>query len=173
MKVSTDEELLVARCIRRDPEALQTLSSDYGRPVYGFLRTALGRRSELAHPILIDAFVNILRPHSAFNLTEPLLVTVMRSLIKGIQKQIKRKDAEGALEGLHPRLSFLFDSLCQLSWEERVLVLLRDQMEFSYEEMTAITALSRDQIKARLKEGRVHLKNHVRGVLNQKRTHSP
>lgn len=170
LKVSADEELLVARSIKRDPEALQTLSSDYGRPVYGFLRSVLGRRSELAHPILIDAFVSILRSTSAFNLTEPILVTVMRYLIKGIQKQLKRKDAKGPLNGLNPQLNVMFDGLSRLSWEERVLILLRDQMGFSYEEMTAITSRSEDQIRSQLTESRLHLRSHVREVLNRKRT---
>lgn len=172
MKVSAQEELLIASCLKKEPEAIRTFSALYGRPIYGFLKSALGIRAELTHSILIRAMSEYLRTTTAFELKEHILVTLMRSLLRDISRELKRKDSTGSLKEKDPRLTILFESLALLKWQERVLVLLRDQMDFDYEEIASILSLKLEEVKSRIKTARVHFRENIDQLLfKQKSSH--
>lgn len=165
MKISGDEELLLAACLERNRFAIDKLSLMYGVPLFGFLRSALGARAHLAQNFVTESIVEFLRCATPFNLSEPIHVTLARSILQKVEKQLKSKNSEGPLAGLDRKLSVVFDCLSQLSWKERILLLLRDQMEFSLEEMSAVLSLSKMKIRSSLKDARLKLRENLQSAL--------
>ncbi len=168
LTVSTEDQLLATRCSKQDRGALEELSSLYGNSLYGFLRSALGQRSELAHPHLVEAFVETVRRAAALGLKAPLHVTLLRYLLEGLRKNLKQKHAEGPWPGLDRKLSVLFLSLSRLPWEERVLLLLRDQMNCSLEEIEAVLSKPETEIRSQLQRTRLHFREQIHKTLKNK-----
>lgn len=168
MKIPAHEELLLARCARRENDAVKTLIELYGERVYGFIRSALGLRAELVHPLLIKSFSETIQETQPFNMTEPFRVTVMRKLIHGITNQLKNKDSSATEKGMDLQRMIVFEALSRLAWNRRVLLLLRDQMDFDFEEIASILSVPIKQLRAETQETRLEFRKHIEEVLRKK-----
>ncbi len=173
IRIHADEEFLLAGCLQQDLASLEKFTSDYGVPLYSFLQSVLGKRADICRNFLTESMVEFLRSSAAFNLSEPIRVSLVRTLLEKIQKNLQSKDAEGPVPGWDERSSVLFECLCRLSWEDRVLLLLRDQLEFSLEEMESVVSKHKDKIRSGLKEARIKLREHLFKVLHNKTLQEP
>ena len=100
MKISADEELLIARCHEKDPKAVKALAEMYGRPVYGFLRSAFGTRASMTHGLLAEVFTESVLEIDPFQEKVPFLALVMQRLVGEIQHRFKHKESSGTLPGI-------------------------------------------------------------------------
>ena len=164
MSLSSHEQALLTELANRDAEAIRLFSTEYGPPVYGFLISALGFRAGEAKPMMVEAFASLIR-HSKKAATEmPILPCLMRDLLNHLQWKMSDKESEGPFEGAYQELSLIFKALSRLPWEERVLVLLRDQMDLTYPEMSFVLSLSEEELKARLGFAKTNFRNTVSGL---------
>lgn len=170
LRVPAEDELLLDRCLKKDPGALRELVTVHGESLYGFVRSALGRRAVLTHPFLTQCFADLLRDSNAFNLTEPIRVKLAKSFLVQIQKQLKQKHSEGPLPGLNRRLSVLFTCLSQLSWDDRVVILLRDQLGFSLDEMQAVLSKTEQETRLQIQEARIRFREQLQSILKNKKS---
>lgn len=167
MNVPAEDRALSARLARNDSGALEEFISLHGGSLYGFLRSALGQRAAFAYSFLAAAFAQTVRSTSS-DLKEPLRVILTRSLLSRIQKNLKPKHAEGPLPGAERRISVLFLSLACLPWEERILLLLRDQADYSMEELQAVFSKTESEIRGRLQKARLHFREALKKTLKDK-----
>lgn len=169
MKIPSHEELLLVRCRRFETEAIKTLEDLYGRRVYGLLRSILGTRSASAHNLMISAFSDTIRENVPFNMEEPFLVTAVRKLIAGLPSQVKNLDLSASWPGLDRQRALVFEALSALPWRERVLLLLRDQMDFDYDEIASILGRSVKNLKTELQQVRLNFRTLIEKFLMQRK----
>ena len=166
MKIPAHEELLLARCHRQEPEAIQALADLYGKSVYGFIQSILGNQPEAAKRLMLDTFIEAVREIAPFNMEEPFMVTIMRKLISDLGHRFKT-EKEAHLLGLDQRRRMIFSALSKLSWQEKILILLRDQMDFDFDEMEAVLGHSSRILKNQLKEARLHFRDGLDFLLQK------
>ena len=169
MIVPARDEFLLARCLKRERTAIEELVAEHARPIYGFFQSALGEKVTLAQPIFVGSFIHLLRKNAHRNLKEPIRVILLRFIIQRIQEKLNFKNAGAPLNNLDFRLSILFESLSRLPWDERILLLFRDQMDLSLEEIGAILSKSQNEIRSRLKDCRLNFRKQLENSMNNKR----
>lgn len=171
-RVSPEEELLFARCLKQEPEAIRELGRRYALPLYGLLQSLCGKKAESLDPLVIEVFADALKSGEPFALQEPLAVTLTRSLLEKIQKKIRRKKISVSTEladSFDPKLRLLFKALSGLSWNQKFLLLLRDQLLLSHEEIAGILTLPKAQVPNRLKEARLLFRKNLQEFLEPKK----
>ncbi len=168
--LSSDHELLLDRCRQKDSAAIQKLVSIYGESFYGFIRCLLGGNANLIDPILTASFIDTLRSSAESNTDEPFRVILLRAALKNAEKNLGQP--REPLLGIDKRLSVLWECLGDLSREEQVVLLLRDQMDCSLDEMQAILSETEHPIRGRLQFARLHFRDLLQNKLNAKDPHS-
>ena len=165
MKITPSEELILAGCNEGSEHALQELSEKIAAPVYGFLSSSLGKNAGSAHDLFIEAFICGIRNSLSEN--TPILVKVLSRLIHDISKLPFDKKVLILPENVSIRAQIILRTLSYMSWNDRVLVLLRDQLDLSHEEMSAVLSMNEHVIKMHLTEARIHFRNYLNEVLKK------
>jgi RNA polymerase sigma-70 factor (ECF subfamily) len=189
--MSVAERLLIARLRERDEQAFSEIVRLYGDKVFSLIFRMLGNRQEaedVAQDVFITVFKTIetfrgeakfstwlLRiaanhsknriKHLARRPTEgvdPDDVSQVRSLpdrpAPPVQSQIDAPDK--ILEGAQTN-ALIQQAIADLDEDQRLLVVLRDVEELSYEEIGEITGLPEGTIKSRLHRARMAIKEWV------------
>ena len=189
--MSVAERLLIARLRERDEQAFSEIVRLYGDKVFSLIFRMLGNRQEaedVAQDVFITVFKTIetfrgeakfstwlLRiaanhsknriKHLARRPTEgvdPDDVSQVRSLpdrpAPPVQSQIDAPDK--ILEGAQTN-ALIQQAIADLDEDQRLLVVLRDVEELSYDEIGEITGLPEGTIKSRLHRARMAIKEWV------------
>jgi len=189
--MSLRESRLIRRLKDRDERAFREMVEEYGDRVYGLTYRMLGNREEaedLAQEVFITIFKSIesFRGDSKFS-TWLYRVTAnhCKNRIKYLARRHDRDRAElserveavsaagGSLAA--PRVvvrpdvqvegaeieQVLQEAIAELDEEQRILVILRDVEDLSYEEICAITDLPEGTVKSRLHRARMALRKKV------------
>lgn len=164
--LSSDHELLLSRCRQKDVAAVQTLVSLYGENLYGFIRGALGGKTELVSSLLTGTFVRALYASENIPVDESFKVVLLRTALDGMKK--KSDAPREPIAGLDKRFSVLSECLGRLFWDERILLLLRDQMDCSMDEMHAILSENDPTIRASLQQARLHFREQLQSLMDAK-----
>jgi RNA polymerase sigma-70 factor, ECF subfamily len=184
-QMSLSERLLVARLVRRDEEAFNEVVRQYGDRVFNLVLRMVGSRAE-AEDIAQEVFVTVFKSIDSFRSEAKLSTWLLRIAANHAKNRIKylarRREhepggsdsADLADEGKAPAQSHIHgpdllleaaetedimqQAIATLEEDQRLLVVLRDVEELSYEEIVEITGLPEGTVKSRLHRARMTLK---------------
>jgi RNA polymerase sigma-70 factor (ECF subfamily) len=184
--MSVAERLLIGRLKQRDEQAFNEIVRQHGDKVFSLVYRMIGNRAE-AEDIAQEVFVTVFKTIDGFRGEAKFSTWLLRIAANQCKNRIKylarrATDPDGLDEGgdvaAAPHGSFVtaridgpdvmmeaaeLDGLMQraiadLDDEQRLLVVLRDVEEMSYQEIGEITALPEGTIKSRLHRARMAIK---------------
>jgi RNA polymerase sigma-70 factor (ECF subfamily) len=189
--MSVAERLLIARLRERDEQAFAEIVRLYGDKVFSLIFRMLGNRQEaedVAQDVFITVFKTIetFRGEAKFS---TWLLRIAANHSKNRIKHLARRPTEGVdpedvsqvrsmpdrpappvqaqidapdkiLEGAQTK-ALIQEAVADLDEDQRLLVVLRDVEELSYEEIGEITGLPEGTIKSRLHRARMAIKEWV------------
>ena len=189
------ERMLIRRLQKRDERAFEEMVRLYQHKVYNLVYRMLGSQEEaedVAQEVFVTVFkaIDSFRGEAKFSTwlyriaanhcknrmkylgrrfhkaTGELNVAAEREM-QDAQPSAMRPHIDGPdaiLEGLELERS-VQAGIAQLDEEHRVLVILRDVEDLSYEEISSITGLELGTVKSRLHRARLQLKDHMAKLL--------
>jgi RNA polymerase sigma-70 factor (ECF subfamily) len=186
--MSLAERLLIARLIERDEQAFGEIVRQYGDKVFSLIYRMLGNRQEaedVAQDVFITVFKTIdsFRGEAKFS---TWLLRIAANHAKNRIKHLARRPTEGAdpedvsqlrqvpdrpappvqaridrpdtvIEAMETE-RLMQEAIANLPEDQRLLVVLRDVEELSYQEIEEITGLAEGTIKSRLHRARMAIK---------------
>lgn len=186
--MSVEERRLIDRLIERDEQAFSEIVKLYGDKVFSLIYRMLGSRQEaedVAQDVFITVFKTIesFRGEAKFS---TWLLRIAANHAKNRIKHLARRPAEGAdpddvsqlrqlpdrpappvqarietpdamLEAMQTE-RLMQEAIANLPEDQRLLVVLRDVEEMSYQEIEEITGLPEGTIKSRLHRARMAIK---------------
>jgi RNA polymerase sigma-70 factor (ECF subfamily) len=192
--MSLTERLFLARLRARDERAFQELVKLQGDRVFSLVFRMVGNRAE-AEDIAQEVFVTVFKSIETFRGESKLSTWLLRIAANHAKNRIKYlarrttdrggldEVAEGAMADLGhatthahveapdalleaaERGSALERAIALLDDDQRLVVVLRDVEELSYEEICEITRLPEGTVKSRLHRARVALKEHMEATV--------
>ncbi len=171
MEIAPEEEFLTARCTLGEPAAFDSLAHIYGARLYGFIRCALPARAQVWENLAVRTLAICLKQLHPFDEKVPLSVLMMKRIVEILDKEAAgtAKDDEASFS-TDPRLAWIRKSIYSLPLEDRYYLLLRDQMDFSQEEMAFILGLSEETVKARLTQVRQKFHQTLHALLSARKS---
>jgi len=193
--MSISERMLLGRLVKRDEEAFNEVVRSYGDRVYNLVLRLVGSPSEaedIAQEVFVTVFKSIESYRGEAKLSTWIL-RIAANHSKNRIKYLARRRTSGqelrdgtdatemADEGTAPAQAH-FDApdvvleaaeterlmqaaIAKLDEEQRLLVILRDVEEMSYDEIVEITGLPEGTVKSRLHRARMALKDMLEGKL--------
>jgi RNA polymerase sigma-70 factor, ECF subfamily len=188
--MSLTERLFLARLRARDERAFQELVHAYGDRVFSLVLRMVGNRAE-AEDIGQEVFVTVFKSIETFRGESRLSTWLLRIAANHAKNRIKylarratdggglqgvpeaaladmgrapaqsHVDAPDALLEAAQRGSALERAIATLDEEHRLLVVLRDVEELSYDEICEVTGLPEGTVKSRLHRARLALKERL------------
>jgi RNA polymerase sigma-70 factor (ECF subfamily) len=188
--MSLAERLLIARLRQRDERAFSEVVRLHGDKVFNLVLRMVGTRAE-AEDIAQEVFVTLWKSIDSFRGESKFTTWLLRIAANHSKNRIKylarratdRNGLDGASEahmadqGKAPvqghidapdaRIeaaeleTVMQQAIATLDEEHRLLVVLRDIEELSYDEIAEITGLPEGTVKSRLHRARVALKEHL------------
>ena len=184
--MSLAERLLIGRLRERDPAAFEEIVRRYGDKVFNLVYRMLGNRHE-AEDITQEVFITVFKTVETFRGEAKFSTWLLRIAANQSKNRIKylsRRPTDGGevddaapaaagtpgpvahaqIEGPDKLLeaaeleSLMQGAIASLDEEHRLLVILRDVEELSYQEIGEITGLPEGTIKSRLHRARMEIK---------------
>jgi len=189
--MSLAERLLIVRLKERDPSAFDEIMRRYGDKVFSLSYRMLGNRHEaedVAQEVFITVFktVDTFRGEAKFS---TWLLRIAANQSKNRIKYLARRptDGTGEVDDAAPSVNggtpgpvahaqidapdtlleaaemeaLMQQAIATLDEEHRLLVILRDVEELSYQEIGEITTLPEGTIKSRLHRARMAIKEYL------------
>ena len=181
------ERLLIRKLRERDEKAFREIVETYGDRVYNLTYRMLGNREE-AEDVSQEVFITVFKSIDSFRGDSKFSTWLYRIAVNHCKNRIKylarrhdrdqseydeealREQAAGAatapnpsprpdkqLEGVELE-QIMQRCIAQLEEEHRLVIVLRDVEDLSYEEICAITNLPTGTVKSRLHRARLALK---------------
>ena len=190
-EMSVAERLLVARLKDRDEEAFNEIVRTHGDKVFSLVYRMIGNRAEaedLAQEVFVTVFktVDSFRGESKFS---TWLLRIAANHCKNRIKYLSRRPTDGAgfdetseehaarvvrappVQGHIEAPDVLFEAaemerimqaaIETLEEDHRLLIVLRDVEELSYDEIGEVTGLAEGTIKSRLHRARMGIKEYL------------
>lgn len=188
--MSIAERLLVARLRERDEDAFSEVVQDYGARVYNLVLRLLGNPAE-AEDVAQEVFVTVFKSIETFRGESRFSTWLLRIAANHSKNRLKylalrvaeEHGEEGPVDaragdGGHRPLQAHIDppdalyeaaelggllerAIGALDEDQRLLVVLRDVEELSYDEIVEITGLPEGTVKSRLHRARVAIKERM------------
>ena len=188
--MSVAERLLIARLKERDERAFNEIVRTHGDKVFSLVYRMIGNRAE-AEDLAQEVFVTVFKTVDGFRGESKFSTWLLRIAANHCKNRIKylsrrRTDATGLDDlaedklfdmGRAPAHSHIdapdvlleaaeLDGIMQkaiglLEEEHRLLIVLRDVEELSYEEIGEVTGLPEGTIKSRLHRARMTIKEYL------------
>jgi RNA polymerase sigma-70 factor (ECF subfamily) len=188
--MSLAERLLIARLRQRDEAAFNEVVRQHGDKVFNLVLRMVGTRAE-AEDIAQEVFVTVFKSIDSFRGESKFTTWLLRIAANHSKNRIKylarrstdKNGLDGASEehladqGKAPMQAhidapdalleaaeletMMQEAIATLDEEHRLLVVLRDIEELSYDEIAEITGLPEGTVKSRLHRARVALKEHL------------
>lgn len=181
------ERLLIRKLRERDEKAFREVVEEYSDRIYNLTYRMLGNREE-AEDVSQEVFITVFKSIDSFRGDSKFSTWLYRIAVNHCKNRIKylsrrhdrdqseydeellREQAAGAatapnpaprpdkqLEGLELE-QIMQRCIAQLEEEHRLVIVLRDVEDLSYEEICAITNLPTGTVKSRLHRARLALK---------------
>jgi RNA polymerase sigma-70 factor (ECF subfamily) len=194
-QMSLGERLLLGRLVRRDEDAFNEIVRSYSDRVYNLVLRLVGSPAEaedIAQEVFVTVFKSIESYRGEAKLSTWIL-RIAANHSKNRIKYLSRRRTTGqelrdgsdatemADEGKAPVQAhfaapdalleaaelerMMQEAIAQLDEEQRLLVVLRDVEELSYDEIVEITGLPEGTVKSRLHRSRMALKDLLEGRL--------
>lgn len=185
------EKQLLRRLKARDPKAFELLIRQYQEPVLNLLYRMLGNKAEaedLAQEVFVTVFkkIDTFRQEAAlstwiFKIASNQCKNRFKYLARRREERRIEMDESGVLNQLNPRNASLTSAIAQpdqmveglqmerliqdaissLDDEHRLVLVLRDIQNLTYDEITSITGLPLGTVKSRLHRARMALKDKL------------
>ena len=189
-QMSVAERLLIARLKERDERAFNEIVRTHGDKVFSLVYRMIGNRAE-AEDLAQEVFVTVFKTVDGFRGESKFSTWLLRIAANHCKNRIKylsrrRTDATGLDDLAEDKLSDMgrapahshidapdvlleaaeLDGIMQkaiglLEEEHRLLIVLRDVEELSYEEIGEVTGLPEGTIKSRLHRARMTIKEYL------------
>ena len=194
-EMSISERMLLGRLVRRDEEAFNQVVSSYGDRVYNLVLRLVGSPAEaedVAQEVFVTVFKSIDTYRGEAKLSTWILRIAANHSKNRIKYLSRRRttsheardgtdvtdlpdegkapvqahfDAPDVMLEAAETERLLQDAIGKLDEEQRLLVVLRDVEELSYEEIVEVTGLPEGTVKSRLHRARMALKDLLEGKL--------
>jgi RNA polymerase sigma-70 factor (ECF subfamily) len=186
-----DEQVLVERCRREDPEAFARIVDAYQGRVFGFVRKMLrdpDEASDVAQEVFIRAFQSFKRFDGRSSL-RTWLFKIAHNLCIDRSRRRERAPVETSLEpaldddaqwdlpdsrwdpeamAMDGEFMTVVDKgIAEMSEKLRSVLLMHDREDMAYEEIASALELPLGTVKSRLFLARAHLHDVIRDYLNQ------
>jgi RNA polymerase sigma-70 factor (ECF subfamily) len=185
--MSVAERLLIGRLKERDEQAFNEIVRLYGDKVFSLVYRMIGSRAE-AEDIAQEVFITVFKTIDGFRGEAKFSTWLLRIAANQSKNRIKylarrATDPEGLEDDAGPSAAsshlapltgqidgpdvimeaaeldvLMQKAIAGLDEEQRLLVILRDVEEMSYEEIGEVTALPEGTIKSRLHRARMAIK---------------
>jgi RNA polymerase sigma-70 factor, ECF subfamily len=194
--VSPDEQRLISKLKKRDCRAFEQLVNRFQKQVFNFIYRMLGTREE-ARDLAQEVFISIFKNIEGFRGDSSLATWVYRiasNHCKNRRKYLGRRNIEQPMspenENTRPasehipvamgvsrpddlvegyQTEFMIQqAIAQLEEEQRIILVLRDIQNVSYEDISEITGLPLGTVKSRLHRARMTLKDKLAPYLRAK-----
>jgi RNA polymerase sigma-70 factor (ECF subfamily) len=192
--MSLAERLLIARLRQRDERAFSEVVRLHGDKVFNLVLRMVGTRAE-AEDIAQEVFVTVFKSIDSFRGESKFTTWLLRIAANHSKNRIKylarrstdkngldgaseahmadqgKAPLQGHIDAPDARLeaaeleTMMQEAIATLDEEHRLLVVLRDIEELSYDEIAEITGLPEGTVKSRLHRARVALKEHLEDKL--------
>jgi RNA polymerase sigma-70 factor (ECF subfamily) len=189
-QMSVAERLLIARLKERDERAFNEIVRTHGDKVFSLVYRMIGNRAE-AEDLAQEVFVTVFKTVDGFRGESKFSTWLLRIAANHCKNRIKylsrrRTDATGLDDLAEDKLSDMgrapahshidapdvlleaaeLDGIMQkaiglLEEDHRLLIVLRDVEELSYEEIGEVTGLPEGTIKSRLHRARMTIKEYL------------
>ncbi|MBC8133840.1 MAG: sigma-70 family RNA polymerase sigma factor [Deltaproteobacteria bacterium] len=189
-EMSVAERLLIARLKDRDEQAFNEIVRAHGDKVFSLVYRMLGNRAE-AEDLAQEVFVTVFKTVDTFRSESKFSTWLLRIAANHCKNRIKylsrRRTDAGGLDGMPeekmsdagqaPMQSHIdapdvlleaaeLEQLMQqaietLDEDHRLLIVLRDVEELSYEEIGEVSGLPEGTIKSRLHRARMTIKDYL------------
>lgn len=176
MEISKEEELLVIRALQKDAAAIQELIHKNQSWLYS-LALRITQDGELSQKAVIQAFtnaLNALRPFSQKKTFRALLAHHLLKILKASEseKSLAKKNFFLPVHLSQDRktmLSIFINSLQQLRFKERTLLLLRDLGNLSFKEIEDAYPETKNAAPKQILEARLKLRHLFSAYLEKTR----
>ncbi len=187
--MSIAERLLINRLRQRDEQAFNEVVRQHGDKVFNLVLRMVGIRAE-AEDIAQEVFVTVFKSIDTFREEAKFSTWLLRIAANHAKNRIKylarretdrdgldhaletQVDPDAATSGAHTRgpeaalqaaeiEELMQAAIATLDEDQRLLVILRDIEEMSYEEIYEITGLPEGTVKSRLHRARTALKERL------------
>ena len=188
--MSLAERLLIGRLKARDEQAFNEIVRRYGDKVFSLVYRMIGSRAE-AEDIAQEVFVTVFKTVDGFRGESKFSTWLLRIAANQCKNRIKylarrptgnaafdetidnaseaalpapaqgHIDAPDVLMEAAEMESLTQTAIAALDEEHRLLIVLRDVEELSYQEIGEITGLAEGTIKSRLHRARMAIKDHL------------
>jgi RNA polymerase sigma-70 factor, ECF subfamily len=192
--MSLAERLLIARLRQRDERAFSEVVRLHGDKVFNLVLRMVGTRAE-AEDIAQEVFVTVFKSIDSFRGESKFTTWLLRIAANHSKNRIKylarrstdkngldgaseahmadqgKAPLQGHIDAPDARLeaaeleTMMQEAIATLDEEHRLLVVLRDIEELSYDEIAEITGLPEGTVKSGLHRARVALKEHLEDKL--------
>jgi RNA polymerase sigma-70 factor (ECF subfamily) len=188
--MSVAERLLIGRLKARDEQAFNEIVRSYGDKVFSLVYRMIGSRAE-AEDIAQEVFVTVFKTVDGFRGESKFSTWLLRIAANQCKNRIKylsrrpvgnagydelteqapesglpapvqgHIDAPDVLMEAAEMESLTQTAIAALEEDHRLLIILRDVEELSYQEIIEITGLAEGTIKSRLHRARMAIKEHL------------
>lgn len=188
--MSLAERRLLERLRERDEEAFSEIVAQHGDRVFGLILRMVGNAAE-AEDLAQEVFVTVFKSIESFRGESRFSTWLLRIAANHAKNRIKYLSRRGTAtedvgelssevaDGLQERSlqarvhrpdtlmeaaelgALLERAITELDEEQRLLIVLRDVEELSYEEICEITGLPEGTVKSRMHRARMLLKDRV------------
>jgi RNA polymerase sigma-70 factor, ECF subfamily len=189
-EMSVAERLLIARLKERDEQAFNEVVRTHGDKVFSLVYRMIGNRAE-AEDLAQEVFVSVFKTVDSFRSESKFSTWLLRIAANHCKNRIKylsrRRTEGGGLDampegamadaGLSPvqghidapdvlleaaEMELLMQQAIEtLEEDHRLLIVLRDVEELSYEEIGEVSGLPEGTIKSRLHRARMTIKDYL------------
>ena len=172
---SDSDAVLLSRWARKDESALKSLVDRHQKSAFAAAFYWVSGNRNAAYDITVSAFIDVLNgvPSAQALEGKSLLPLILRDIL-GKCRAVKSAAAppmDMAAEdvGQNQSLKIMQNALFALAFEDRTLLLLRDQAHLSYEDIAQIMGLSVKDAKFRMLHARNQFRDKITEILQSLR----
>ncbi|MCK5451164.1 MAG: hypothetical protein KAI70_05320 [Candidatus Omnitrophica bacterium] len=149
---------------------LKNFIKHYQKKCFALTFCLVNKDQEKAYKITVSCFSDALRKVSFLNEKESFLVEYSKALINECRelRTLPYSAESNSPNILHIRkktLKSINKALYLLSFDEKALLLLRDQMYFSYDDIAKVFASTESSIRSSTLQARLHFRKKIEEVL--------
>ena len=153
-----------------DDDTLKLVINKYLKKVFPLVFYLIGNDSDKAYQITassyVESFMSIrsLEDENAF-----LIKLISQAIEQSRDPKIMPSSKEPPFKNVSPErkkmLHIMSESLQALSFDEKAILLMRDQLHLSNQNITAILGISQAQVRSQINQARVAIRKKVEGAL--------
>ncbi|MCX7927257.1 MAG: hypothetical protein N2606_03885 [Candidatus Omnitrophica bacterium] len=153
---------------------LRELVERYQKKVFPLAFYLIGGNPDLAYEITADSFVETFITTSNFANEEQILIKLIFSIVERSRQTRAMPSVEdfGLLEvpsNRKPAVTILRQALQKMSFDMRLLLLLRDQLHLTYSQIARIVNKSEKETRLNMTQARLLLRQELERLLNSAR----